>query len=75
MGKSLMADLERASLARRVFEEYATGRYTKEQLLKQARAWGLTNRGGRPLTSQAMGILLRNQVHAGIVDVSEYARP
>ena len=27
-----------------VFEEYATGRCTKEQLLKQARAWGLTNR-------------------------------
>jgi DNA invertase Pin-like site-specific DNA recombinase len=41
MGKSLMADPERAPLVRRAFEEYATGRYTKEQLLKQARAWGL----------------------------------
>ena len=34
---------------RRAFEEYATGRYTKEQLLKQTSVWGLTNRRGRPL--------------------------
>ena len=34
MGKSLMADPERAPLVRRAFEEYATGRFTKEQLLK-----------------------------------------
>jgi DNA invertase Pin-like site-specific DNA recombinase len=47
MGKSLMADPERAPLVRRAFEQYATGRYTKEQLHKQARAWGLTNRRGR----------------------------
>jgi DNA invertase Pin-like site-specific DNA recombinase len=72
MGKSLMADPERAPLVRRAFEEYATGRYTKEQLLKQARASGLTNRRGRPLTSQSVGMLLRNQLYAGIVDVPEY---
>ena len=72
MGKSLMPDPERAPLVRRAFEEYATGRFTKQQLLKQARAWGLTNRRGRPLTSQAIGVLLRNQLYAGIVDVPEY---
>jgi len=57
---------------RRAFEEYATGRFTKQQLLKQSRAWGLTNRRARPLTSQAIGMLLRNQLYAGIVDVPEY---
>src|SRR2546426_2514852 len=72
MGKSLMADPERAPFVRRAFEEYATGRFTKEQLLQQAKAWGLTNRRGRPLTSQAIGMLLRNQLYAGIVDVPEY---
>ena len=72
MGKSLIADPERAPLVRRAFEEYATGRYTKEQLLKQTSAWGLTNRRGRPLTSQAIGMLLRNRLYAGIVDVPEY---
>jgi site-specific DNA recombinase len=39
IGKSLIADPERALLVRRAFEEYATGRHTKEQLLKQTSAW------------------------------------
>jgi site-specific DNA recombinase len=41
-------------------------------LLKQVRTWGLTNRRGKQLTSQAIGVLLRNQLYAGIVDVPEY---
>ena len=41
MGKSLMPDPERAPLVRRAFEEYATGRFTKQQLLKQATSLGL----------------------------------
>jgi hypothetical protein len=72
VGKSLVHDPERAPLIRRAFEEYATGRYTKEQLLKRARRWGLTNRRGKPLTSQAVGVLLRNQLYAGMVDVPDY---
>ena len=58
IGKSLIADPERAPLVRRAFEEYTTGRHTKEQLLKQTSERGLTNRRGRPLTSQAIGMLL-----------------
>lgn len=72
MGKSLMADPKRAPLVRRAFEEYATGRFTKQQLLAQVSTWGLTNRRGKPLTSQAIGVLLRNQVYVGIVDCPEY---
>jgi hypothetical protein len=49
-----------------------TGCFTKQQVLEQARTWGLTNRRGRPLTSQAIGVLLRNRLYAGIVDVPEY---
>jgi hypothetical protein len=72
MGKSLIDDPARAPLVRRAFEEYATGLFTKEQLLKKARTWGPTSRPGKPLTSQAIGMLLRNQLYAGIVDVPEY---
>jgi hypothetical protein len=68
----LVHDPERAPFVRRAFEDYATGQYTKERLLKRARMWGLTNRRGKPLTSQAIGVLLRNQLYAGIVDVPEY---
>src|SRR6188768_1688549 len=71
-GKSLLEDPVRGPLVRRAFEEYATGRFTKQQLLQESKAWGLTNRRGRPLTSQAIDVLLRNQLYAGIVDVTEY---
>jgi len=33
---------------------------------------GLTNRRGRPLTSQAIGTLLRNRLYVGIVDWPDY---
>jgi hypothetical protein len=42
IGNSLMPDPERASIARRSFEPYATGRFTQQQVLEQARAWSLT---------------------------------
>ena len=44
----------------------------QSRVLKRARTWGLTNRRGKPLTSQAIGMLLRITLYAGIVDVREY---
>ncbi len=67
-----MLDPDRAPIVRRVFEEYATGRFSKQQILEKVTAWGLRNRRGVPLSSQAIGMLLRNQLYAGIVDVPEY---
>jgi hypothetical protein len=72
-GKSLMHDPDRAPLVRRAFEEYATGRYTKQQILDRVTAAGLRNRRGRALSTQAIGMLLRNQLYAGVIDVREYA--
>jgi len=71
-GTSLILDPERAPLVRRAFAEYATGRFTKQQLLDQVTTWGLRTRRGQPLSSQAIGMLLRNSLYAGIVDVPEY---
>ena len=42
----------------------------KEQQLTQAKAWGLTNRRGRRVTSEAIGTLLPSRVYSGIADVS-----
>jgi site-specific DNA recombinase len=71
-GKSLMFHAERAPIVRRVFEEYATGRFSQQQIGEQATAWGLRNRRNAPLSSQAMGMLLRNKLYAGIIDVRDY---
>ncbi len=68
VGKSLIHDPERAPLVRRAFEDYATGQYTKEQLLT-GQCVGPHEPARKPLTSQAIGMLLCNQLYAGIVDV------
>jgi DNA invertase Pin-like site-specific DNA recombinase len=72
MGRSLLLDSERAPIIRKAFEDYATGRFTKQQILDQVTVAGLRNRRGQPLSSQAIGMLLRNQLCAGVIDVPEY---
>jgi DNA invertase Pin-like site-specific DNA recombinase len=52
MGKSLMPDPDRGPMARRAFEEYATGRFNKQQILEQATAWGLRNRHAERLREE-----------------------
>ena len=56
-GKSLMPDPERAAIVRRLFKHYATGTYTKQEILQKATEWGLTNRRGQPLSSHAIGVV------------------
>ena len=41
-------------------------------MLKQVRKWGLTNRRGKSLASQAIGVLLRTQFAAAMWGVPEY---
>jgi DNA invertase Pin-like site-specific DNA recombinase len=71
-GRSLVPDPERAPLVRRAFQEFATGRFTKEEVLKNVNALGLTTRRGRPVPSQTFDALLRNRVYIGQIDVPDF---
>ncbi len=72
MGYSLMPDPERGPIVRRLFKEYASERFTKQQILQKATQLGLTNRRGQPLSSQAIGMLLRNRLYIGAIDVPDF---
>ena len=48
MRESLIPDPERAAIGRRVFKQYATGTYTKQEILQKATQWGLSNRRSQP---------------------------
>jgi hypothetical protein len=61
-GKSLLQDPERAAIIRKAFEDYATGRFSKQQILEHVTAEGLRNRRNQPLSSQAIGALLGNRL-------------
>jgi Recombinase len=63
---------QRAAIVRRLFKHSATGTYTKQEILQKATQWGLTNRRGQPLSSQAIGMLLRNRLYIGVIDVPDF---
>jgi hypothetical protein len=72
MRQSLIPDPERAAIVRRIVKHHSTGTYTKQEILQKATQWGLTNRRGQPLSSQAIGMLLRNLLYVGVIDVPEF---
>ena len=71
-GKSLVLDRERAPLVRRAFQDFATGRFTKDEVRKSVNALCLTTRRGKPVPSQTFDALLRNRVYIGQIDVPAY---
>src|SRR5712691_2256678 len=72
-GKSLLFDPERAPLVKRAFQDFATGRFTKDEVRKNAIALGLKTRRGKPVPSQTFDAMLRNHVYIGRIDVPDFA--
>jgi site-specific DNA recombinase len=70
-GKSLIPDPDRAAAVKQIFEDFATGQFTKQELLAQITRRGVRTRRGLPLSSQAFGTMLENPLYIGIVDVPD----
>src|SRR6266508_1406695 len=68
-GKSLVPDPERAPLVRRAFQEFATGRFTKDEVRRNAISLGLKTRRGKPVPSQTFDAMLRNRAYIAQIDV------
>ena len=58
-GKSLIPDPERAPVVQQIFRDFATGRFTKQELLDEMTRRGLKTRKGLPVSSQAFATMLR----------------
>ena len=71
-GKSLIPDPERGALVRRAFEEFATGRFTKEEALDKIARLGFRTRKGLTLNPQSFGRMLTNRLYAGLIYVSGF---
>src|SRR6185436_11847139 len=67
-GKSLIHDPERGPLVQRAFEDLATGRYTKQQILARVTELGLRTRKGLALSPQSLGEMVRNRVYIGLIE-------
>jgi DNA invertase Pin-like site-specific DNA recombinase len=71
-GKSLTPDPDRALLVTRAFGEYATGRFTKEEVLDTVTRLGLRTRRGLTLNPQSFGRMLTNRLYAGFIDLPNF---
>jgi site-specific DNA recombinase len=71
-GASLVHDPDRAELVKRAFEDLATGRYTKPEVIARATAAGLRSRKGLPLSPQSFGQMMRNPICIGKIESPDY---
>jgi DNA invertase Pin-like site-specific DNA recombinase len=71
-GPSLVPDPARAELVRLAFEDYASGRFQKSDLLKRLDARGLKTRRGQALSPQTLHAILCNRLYAGRIDVPKW---
>jgi Recombinase len=69
---SLVHDPERGPLVRRAFEDLATGRYTKQEVIARATEAGLRSRKGLALSPQSFGQMMRNPIYVGKVESPDY---
>lgn len=66
-GKPKIPDPVKAPLVRRLFEMYATRRYSYHDLIQEARVMGLNGRNGRPLSRNGLTHLFHNEFYIGVI--------
>ncbi len=71
-GKSLVPDPERAPLIARAFEDLATGRFTKQEVIARMTEAGLRTRRGLVLSPQSFGQMVRNSIYVGRIENPDY---
>ena len=67
-----MPDPEHAPLIARAFEELATGRFTKQEVIARMTEAGLRTRRGLVLSPQSFGQMVRNSIYVGRVESPDY---
>ena len=60
-----MHDPERGPLVRQAFEDFATGRFTKQEVIARVTEAGLRSRKGLTASPQSFGKLMRNPLYVG----------
>jgi len=58
---------EKAVFVKKVFELYAEGDYSLEELHREVSRWGLTGKTGKPLRKSVLASILRNPFYYGVM--------
>ena len=66
--KTIIIDPDRGPLVKKLFEEYATGLFSMDELVKKSKQWGLKNRkSGNPITKAQFADILQNPFYYGVM--------
>jgi hypothetical protein len=52
-----------------MFELYATGNYSLEELLREVHRWGVLGKAGKPVRKSSLASILRNPFYYGVMRV------
>lgn len=74
-GELKTVDPIKGPLIKKLFEMYATGRYSARMLIDEADRVGLTNANGHPITMNGIFTMLRNPFYMGIMQVKGKSYP
>ena len=59
-------------VVQQIFRDFATGRFTKQELLDEMTRRGLKTRKGLPVSAQAFSTMLQNKLSVGVVEAPGY---
>ena len=66
--KTIIIDPERGPIIKKLFEEYSTGLFSMDELVKKSKQWGLKNRkSGNPMTKSQFASVLQNPFYYGVM--------
>lgn len=64
--RNITPDPVKAPLVKRIFEEFALGKYSVQEICRRASDWGLTSLFGNKMAKSGMYTLLRRPVYYGV---------
>ena len=64
--RNIVIDEEKAPLVRKLFEEFATGKYSVQDMVKKAHEWELESINGNKIAKSGMYLLLRRTAYYGV---------
>ena len=74
--KTVIIEPDRGPLVKKLFEEYATGLLSMDELVKKSKAWGLRNRkSGNPITKSQFADILQNPFYYGVMYYNKEYHP
>jgi hypothetical protein len=71
--RTIIVDEHKAQLVRRMFDTYATGRYTFDELHELVTGWGLTSHREKPIARSMLPRLLANPFYVGLFRFADEA--